>query len=113
MSEVTVVGLGAMGAAIAGALLDAGRTVTVWNRTAAKGAGLTKVSVRTENGSLGTSGVTFPAVERHRQDDDYSVYLSSDIGPTVGAIIAVVDANGDSLIGPAGVNPRCGSSRRH
>lgn len=36
MSEVTVVGLGAMGAAIAGALLDAGRTVTVWNRTAAK-----------------------------------------------------------------------------
>ncbi len=36
MSEVTVVGLGAMGAAIAGALLDAVRTVTVWNRTAAK-----------------------------------------------------------------------------
>ncbi len=36
MSEVTVVGLGAMGAAIAGALLDTGRAVTVWNRTAAK-----------------------------------------------------------------------------
>ena len=63
-----------------------------------KGAGLTKVSVRTENGSLGTSSVTFPAVERHHQEDDYSVYLSSNIGPTVGAIIARVDANRDTLI---------------
>jgi ABC-2 type transport system ATP-binding protein len=63
-----------------------------------KGTGLTKVSVRTESGSLGTSGLAFPAVERHHQEDDYSVYLSSDIGPTVSAIIAFVDANEDSLI---------------
>lgn len=82
------------------AILLAGRMAAIGTPRdiTSKGAGLTKVSVRTENGSLGTSGVTFPAVERHRQDDDYSVYLSSDIGPTVGAIIAVVDANGDSLI---------------
>lgn len=32
-TEVSVLGLGAMGGALAGALLDAGRTVTVWNRT--------------------------------------------------------------------------------
>ena len=63
-----------------------------------KGTGLTKVSVRTENGSLGTSGLAFPAVERHHQEDDYSVYLSSDIGPTVSAIITFVDSNEDSLI---------------
>ncbi len=63
-----------------------------------KGTGLTKVSVRTESGSLGTSGLAFPAVERHHQEDDYSVYLSSDIGPTVSAIITFVDANDDSLI---------------
>lgn len=63
-----------------------------------KGAELTKVSVRTENGSLGTAGLAFPAVEHHRQEDDYSVYLSSDIGPTVSAIITFVDANGDHLI---------------
>ena len=63
-----------------------------------KGTGLTKVSVRTESGSLGTSGLAFPAVERHHQEDDYSVYLSSDIGPTVSAIITFVDANEDSLI---------------
>ncbi|GAB2871647.1 NAD(P)-dependent oxidoreductase [Streptomyces mayteni] len=33
---VTVIGLGAMGSAMATALLDAGHPVTVWNRTAAK-----------------------------------------------------------------------------
>lgn len=32
-SDITVVGLGAMGSALAGALLDAGRRVTVWNRS--------------------------------------------------------------------------------
>jgi ABC-2 type transport system ATP-binding protein len=63
-----------------------------------KGAELTKVSVRTANGSLGTAGLAFPAVERHHQEDDYSIYLSSDIGPTVSAIITFVDANGDHLI---------------
>ncbi len=32
-SDVTVVGLGAMGSALAGALIEAGRKVTVWNRS--------------------------------------------------------------------------------
>ena len=36
MSEVSVIGLGAMGSAIASALLEAGRSVTVWNRSAEK-----------------------------------------------------------------------------
>ncbi|AFH61591.1 NAD(P)-dependent oxidoreductase [Paenibacillus caseinilyticus] len=36
MSEVTVIGLGPMGAVIAGILLEKGFAVTVWNRTAAK-----------------------------------------------------------------------------
>ena len=63
-----------------------------------KGAGLTKVSVRTQNGSLGTPSLALPAVERHHQEDDYSVFLSSDIGPTVGAIITFLDTTGDSLI---------------
>lgn len=36
MSEITVVGLGAMGSALAGALLKAGRKVTVWNRSSEK-----------------------------------------------------------------------------
>ena len=37
---VTVLGLGAMGSALATALLDAGHTTTVWNRTPARAAGL-------------------------------------------------------------------------
>lgn len=34
MTDVTVIGLGAMGSTLAGALLKAGQNVTVWNRTA-------------------------------------------------------------------------------
>jgi 3-hydroxyisobutyrate dehydrogenase-like beta-hydroxyacid dehydrogenase len=36
MSEVTVIGLGAMGSVIARTLLHNGYRVTVWNRTSAK-----------------------------------------------------------------------------
>jgi len=42
MSEVTVIGLGAMGAALAKTLLDKGYRVTVWNRTADKARALTQ-----------------------------------------------------------------------
>lgn len=40
MSDVSIIGLGEMGAALAGAFLSAGKSVTVWNRTAAKAAPL-------------------------------------------------------------------------
>lgn len=40
MSEVTVIGLGNMGSALAGTLLDSRRTVTVWNRSPEKAAPL-------------------------------------------------------------------------
>src|SRR3970040_1998802 len=40
MSEVTVIGLGNMGSALARALLENGRTVTVWNRSPQKAASL-------------------------------------------------------------------------
>lgn len=40
MQNVTVIGLGGMGSALASALLDAGYPVTVWNRSAAKAAPL-------------------------------------------------------------------------
>jgi len=36
MSDITVIGLGAMGSALARTLLDAGRNVTVWNRSPEK-----------------------------------------------------------------------------
>ncbi|MGV9312040.1 NAD(P)-dependent oxidoreductase [Streptomyces sp. NPDC003691] len=39
-TTVTVIGLGSMGKALAGAFLDAGHSVTVWNRTPGRGGGL-------------------------------------------------------------------------
>lgn len=36
MSDITVIGLGAMGSALARSLLEAGRNVTVWNRSPEK-----------------------------------------------------------------------------
>ncbi len=41
-APVTVIGLGAMGRALAGAFLDTGHPTTVWNRTAGKGGELTE-----------------------------------------------------------------------
>jgi ABC-2 type transport system ATP-binding protein len=64
----------------------------------ATGAGLTKISVRTQTSSLSAPRITFPAVSQHMLKDEYSIYFSSDIGPTVSAIIAHIAAHGDTLI---------------
>jgi ABC-2 type transport system ATP-binding protein len=64
----------------------------------ATGAGLTKVSVRTEGSSLSAPGLTFPAVSQQVFKDEYAIYFSTDIGPTVSAIIAHVEAQEDRLI---------------
>ncbi len=64
----------------------------------ATGEGLTKISVRTQTSSLSTPGITFPAVSQHKIKDEYNIYFSSDIGPTVSAIIAHLSAQGDALI---------------
>jgi len=64
----------------------------------ATGAGLTKVSVRTKGSSLSDPRVTFPAVSQRVFKDEYAIYLSTDIGPTVSAIIAHVEAQEDTLI---------------
>lgn len=64
----------------------------------ATGAGLTKISVRSEDASLSDPDVTFPAVSQRKFKDEYSIYFSTDIGPTVAGIIAHVEAQGDVLI---------------
>jgi ABC-2 type transport system ATP-binding protein len=64
----------------------------------ATGAGLTKVSVRTSEASLSGPGLTFPAVSQQTRKDEYSIFFSTDIGPTVAAIIAHVEAKQDTLI---------------
>jgi ABC-2 type transport system ATP-binding protein len=64
----------------------------------ATGAGMTKVSVRTENASLKELDVAFPAVSQDFIKDEYSIYFSTDVGPTVAAIIAHIEARKDKLI---------------
>jgi len=64
----------------------------------ATGAGLTKVSVRTRDSSLSHINVNFPDVSQHMSKDEYEIYFSTNIGPTVSAIIANLEAQGDSLI---------------
>jgi ABC-2 type transport system ATP-binding protein len=62
------------------------------------GACLTKISVRTTNSSLLDSDITFPAVSQSVVKDEYSIYFSTDIGPSVAAIIDHVKASKDTLI---------------
>jgi ABC-2 type transport system ATP-binding protein len=64
----------------------------------ATGAELTKVSVRTENSSLSDPDVTLPAVSQRGSKDEYSVFFSTDIGPTISAIISHINTLGDALI---------------
>jgi len=64
----------------------------------ATGAGLTKVSVRTEGTSLSETDTAFPAVSQHAFKDDYAIYYSTDPGPTVSAIIMHIGVQGDTLI---------------
>jgi ABC-2 type transport system ATP-binding protein len=82
------------------AILLKGRIVSIGTpiEITATGAGLTKISVRTQSGSLSDSGKPFPAVIQYAFKDDYHIFFSSDIGPTISALIAHIQAQGDSLI---------------
>ncbi len=82
------------------AILLNGKLVTIGTplEITATGAGLTKVSVRTQNGRLLSNGHDFPAVSRHGVKDDYVIYYTENIGRTVGAVIAAVETEGDALI---------------
>ncbi|MEI7845571.1 MAG: ABC transporter ATP-binding protein [Chloroflexota bacterium] len=64
----------------------------------ATGAGLTKISVRTQNSTLSSMENHIPGVRQHTLKDDYNIYFSSDIGPTVSAIIAQIELQKDPLV---------------
>jgi ABC-2 type transport system ATP-binding protein len=64
----------------------------------AKGSGLTKVSVSTENSILHDTEDTFPAVTQQGTNEEYIIYFSTDPGPTVSAILDYLATNNDSLI---------------
>lgn len=64
----------------------------------ATGAGLTKVSVRTQESSLLADGADFPAVTSTTSKEAYQIYFSTDIGATVAAVIEYAEARNDPLI---------------
>jgi ABC-2 type transport system ATP-binding protein len=64
----------------------------------ATGSGLTKISIRTLGSSLSEPDIPFPAVSQRVFRDEYSIYYSTDVGQTVAAIIAHVEAQKDTLI---------------
>jgi len=82
------------------AILLQGRIVAIGTprELTATGAGFTKVSVRTEGNVLLKASLTFPAVGQKVLKDEYAIYYSTDPGPTVSAIIAHIEAQGDTLI---------------
>lgn len=80
------------------AILLQGRIVSTGTprELTATGSGLTKISVRSANNTA--EGVTFPAVAKQITKDEYTIFFSSDIGPTVSAIIAHIEKKDDTLI---------------
>lgn len=82
------------------AILLGGRIVAAGTpiQLTATGAGLTKVSIHTAEGRLLAGDHSFPAVAQRTTKGDYAIYYSTDIGRTVGALIEVIAAAGDTLI---------------
>lgn len=68
MSNVSVIGLGKMGAALAATLLASGRSVTIWNRSADKAAALVAVGATlapSPAAAIAASPVTVTCVKTH------------------------------------------------
>jgi ABC-2 type transport system ATP-binding protein len=64
----------------------------------AAGSGLTKISVNTEKHSLEQANGSFPGVQQRSLREEYVVYFSSDVGPTVSSLISYVETHDDALI---------------
>ena len=82
------------------AILLRGEIVTIGTpmEITATGAELTKVSVRTTNSCLFDTEISFPGVSQQSPKEEYIIFFSEDIGPTVSAIIAYIEAQGDTII---------------
>ncbi|OGO15132.1 MAG: ABC transporter [Chloroflexi bacterium RBG_16_48_8] len=82
------------------AILLRGEIVTIGTplEITATGAELTKVSVRTANSCLSNAEASFPGVNQQSPKEEYVIFFSENIGPTVSAIIAYIEARGDTII---------------
>jgi ABC-2 type transport system ATP-binding protein len=64
----------------------------------ATGAGLTKISVHTEADCLARAEAAFPAVRQVHRQESYFIYFTTDVGPTISALITYIQAQGDTLV---------------
>jgi ABC-2 type transport system ATP-binding protein len=82
------------------AILLKGKVVTIGTplQITATGAGLTKVSVRTQQNCLNSPGINIPAISHQSFQEEYTIYFSTDIGPTLSTIITAIEAQKDTLI---------------
>jgi ABC-2 type transport system ATP-binding protein len=82
------------------AILMNGKIVTIGTpmEITATGAGLTKISVLTQNPNTFTPEVTLPAINQHISKENYNIYFSFNIGPTLAAIITHIETQRDTLI---------------
>ena len=87
MSDVTVIGLGAMGSALARAQLKAGRSVTVWNRSPEKAEPLAAegaVAAASVAEAISASPVAITCVKSHPQTTELLESVASELqGKTI------------------------------
>ena len=73
MTDISVIGLGAMGSALARAQLKAGRSVTVWNRSIEKAAPLVEagaIAAATASEAIMASPLTITCLKSHPQTNE-------------------------------------------
>lgn len=82
------------------AIMLKGRVVTTGtpHEITATGAGLTKISVRTQSACLTQKHISFPSITQQAVRDEYITFFSTNVGPSVAAIIAYIESQQDTLI---------------
>ncbi len=87
MSDISVIGLGKMGAALASTLLRSGRTATVWNRSAEKAAPLVEAGAALASSpdeAIAASEATIVCIKTHRTTTELLRPLSGQLsGKTI------------------------------
>ena len=82
MSDISVIGLGKMGAALASTLLRSGRTVTVWNRTGEKAAALDDAGATLASSpedAISDSDLTIVCIKTHKTTNELLKPLSAQL----------------------------------
>ena len=81
------------------AILLNGRIVTEGTpkQITAAGAGITKISVRTHSTHFDGTRITLPGLVRSAHLEDYAIFYSTQIGPAVAELIALIEQSGDSI----------------